>query len=71
MTKEQLALLFDELATQRNAQAEAGGGADVEDRRDDTLAEVGDLDGELERQAKNPRKPPSRPKRRELPASLP
>ena len=72
VTKEQLALLFDELAAQRNAQAEAGGGADdVEDRRDDTLAEVGDLDGELERQAKNPRKPPSRPKRRELPASLP
>lgn len=74
VTKEQLALLFDELAAQRNALTEAGdtGGVEhIEDRRDDTLIEVGDLDTGLEQQARSPRKPPSRPKRRELPASLP
>ena len=74
VTKEQLALLFDELAAQRNALTEAGDAGrldEVEDRHDDTLTEVGDLDTDLEQQAKSPRKPPSRPKRRELPASLP
>lgn len=74
VTESQLALLFDELAAQRNALTEAGdaeGAEEAEDRRDDTLTEFGGLDGDLERQAKSPRKPPSRPKRRELPASLP
>ncbi len=74
VTKEQLALLFDKLAAQRNALAEAGdeeNAQEVEDRRDETLTDVGDLDGDLERHAKSPRQPPARPKRRELPASLP
>ncbi|MCA9619323.1 MAG: IS66 family transposase, partial [Myxococcales bacterium] len=74
LTQKQLALLFDELAAQRNALAgsdDAEGVVDVEGRRDDTLTGVGSLDTDLAQQAKSPRKPPTGPKRRELPASLP
>lgn len=71
LTTRQLALLFDELAAQRNALAEVEGSEEADDGRDDTLTEVGGLDEELERRAKEPRQPPSRPARRKLPPSLP
>src|SRR5690606_37710930 len=67
LTTRQLALLFDELAAQRNALAEVEGSEDADDGRDDTLTEVGGLDEDLERRAKEPRQPPSRPARRKLP----
>lgn len=73
VTREQLALLFEELASLRSASASAddsSASTTEEVDRDEVAHEVGALDDELKRRAEKPRTPPKGPKRRPLPESL-
>ena len=69
VTREQLGLLFDELAALRE-QGERSSARDEQDTTDDTLQRLAALDAEAKEKAKNPPKPPSRPMRREYSPSL-
>jgi transposase len=69
VTREQLGLLFDELAALRE-QGERSSARDEQDSTDDTLQKLAALDAEAKVKAKNPPKPPSRPMRREYSPSL-
>jgi len=71
VTQSQLVLLFDQLAAVRNASTDPEQAGATEQATDDPLCDVADLDEDLKRKANKPRKPPSRPERRALPASLP
>ena len=68
VTSDQLALLFDEL---KMARQKADAPDVVAEGEDDALADQAALDEELEKKARDPRPPPTGPRRRPAPPSLP
>jgi len=74
VSTDQLAMLFDELAAQKPDSNEASsddGSSEAAESNETKLADLGELDKDLEKKAKNPQEPPSRPGRRPLPKNLP